>query len=151
MTNKLRVWDRLALCCLPLALLGACSTADKPKPVVVQSVLQQPGKAALAVTEADTGTRIVLDRSQTLVVSLAVAGNANPDWSLVDLKPGVLTVVGSKFERALRNTNVEEAAGATVWHFRPEAAGEVTLKFELRRPRSLGPALQSASYAVTVK
>ena len=150
MTKNLRVWARLALC-VPLVLLGACSTADKPKPAVVRSVIEQPSKPTLSVTEADTGARLVLDRSQTLVVSLAVAGNTNPDWSLVDLKPGVLTLVDSKFERALRSTNFDEAAGAMVWHFRPEAAGEVTLNFELRRPRSREPALQRASFAVTVK
>lgn len=151
MTNNLRLWGGLALC-LPLALLDACSTtAEKPRPAATQSVIQQPGKSSVTVTEADADARIVLDKSQTLVVSLVLAGNANPDWSVVDLKPGVLTVQGSKFERALRSTNGDESTGSTVWRFKPEAAGEVTLRFELRPPRSRDPALQTVTYAVTVK
>jgi hypothetical protein len=153
MKNDLRMRRRLMRSAglLPLVLLAACAAPVKPPATTAPRVIEAPGKAAVAVTEADDGARIVVERAQTLVVSLAVAGNQNPDWSVVDLKPGVLTLAGSKFERALRNTNVEEAAGSTVFRFRPEAPGELLLKFELRRPYGGSSPLQSVAYVVTVK
>jgi hypothetical protein len=38
-----------------------------------------------------------------------------------------------------------------VFVLKPVAAGNVTLKFDLRRPRNLEPATQTVTYAVTVK
>ena len=82
---------------------------------------------------------------------LPVSPATGLEWSLATPKPGVLTMQSTRFERALRNINVEEAAGAAVWHFKPQASGVVTLSFELRRPHSLKPPSQTVSYDVTVK
>ncbi len=136
---------------MTMALLGACGTTDKAPAPPPPALIQKAGSAAITVTEADAGAPIVLERGQALVVRLAVAGNQNPDWVVVGLEPGVLRVLGSRFERALRDTDAGEAAGATVWRFAPEAAGEVVLNFELRQPRSVAAPLQTARYTVTVK
>ena len=136
---------------LSFTLLAACSTAEKVKPPVVQSVVQSPGQKSIAVSGDQSGASIVLESAQELVVSLSIGATAGREWTLVDLKPGVLAVAGLKFERALRNTNPDEAEGTTVWRFRPEAAGTVVLRFDLRRPRSLLPAVQTVTYSVTVK
>ncbi len=133
-----------------MMLLGACGTTEKALPPP-PALIQKAGSATITVTEADAGAPIVLERGQALVVRLAVAGNQNPDWVIIDLKPGVLRVLGSRFERALRDTDAGEAAGATAWRFAPEAAGEVVLNFELRQPRSVAAPLQTARYTVTVK
>jgi predicted secreted protein len=136
---------------IAFALLVACSTADKTKPVQVQPVIQNPGRAALTVNDANNGAAIVLERSQELVVRLAVAGSSGMDWSLVDLKPGVLRVVsGPTFERAALNVVDDPSDGSSIWRLRAEAPGTVALNFELRRPHVLGTA-RTLSYPVTVK
>ena len=152
MTNHPRVRRTLALG-IALALLVGCSTADKPKPkpVPLQPVIQNPGKAALTVKDTDNGASIVLERSQELIVRLAVAGSSGADWTLVDLKPGVLRVVsGPTFERALRSVADDPSDGSSIWRLHAEAPGNVALNFELRRPHVLGTA-RTLSYPVTVK
>ncbi len=136
---------------LSLVLLAACATAERPKPPVVQSVVQSPGQKSVAVSGEQSGASIILEPAQELVVNLPIDGTAGREWTLVDLKPGVLVASGSKFERALRNANVDEADGATVWRFRAEAPGTVALRFDLRRPHSLLPAVQTVSFSVTVR
>ena len=143
-------WAPLLMSVLAAALLAACASAEKTKPAPVPSVVQGTGQA-LTVSSDNSGAGIVLEPAQELVVRLPVAANAGYEWSLVDLKPGVLALRSTKFERALRSTNAEEASGTMVWRFAPEATGSVALRFDLRRPRSLLPAVQTVSYAVTVK
>lgn len=148
MTLTLRAWSGLALAA---AALAACSTPEKPQAPPPVAPVASPGQHQITVTDANAGAAVTIESAQELVVRLVTAGAGALEWSLVDLKPGVLAVQSSKFERALRNTNTEEAAGATVWHFRPQAAGVVTLKFELRRPHTLQLPTQTVVYDVTVK
>jgi predicted secreted protein len=114
-------------------------------------VVQGTGQHVLTVTDANSGAIVMLEATQALMVRLPVGTTSGLEWSLVDLKPGVVSAVGPKFERALRNTNSEEAAGDSVWRVKPESAGTVTLSFELRRPHTLLPAAQTVRYDVTVK
>jgi predicted secreted protein len=148
MTLTLRTWSGLTLVA---ALLAACATPEKPKAPPPPPPVAAVGQRMVLVSDANAGAAVALESTQELIVRLPTEGAAGLEWTLVDLKPGVLTLLSSKFERALRNTNVEEAAGATVWHFRPQATGSVALKFELRRPRSLQPPTQTVGYDVTVK
>jgi predicted secreted protein len=148
MTLTLRTWGGLALVA---AALAACSTPDKPQASPATPPVAGPGQRLITVSDANAGAAVTLESAQELVVRLSTDGAGALEWSLVDLKPGVLALQSSKFERALRNTNTEEAAGATVWHFRPQLAGVVTLKFELRRPHSLLAPTQTVVYDVTVK
>jgi predicted secreted protein len=152
MTTLPRARAGQVLCAaLALTLLGACSTADKPKPVPAPPVIQGAGKATLTVRDTDNGASIVLEPAQELTVRLAVAGSSGADWSLVDLKPGVLRVVsGPVFERTLRNLADDPSDGSSIWRLRAEASGSATLNFELRRPHALGT-MRTLSYAVTVK
>ena len=150
MTNPSRIWRTLAPG-ITLALLVACSTADKPRPLPAQPVIQNPGRAALTVNDADNGAAIVLERSQELIVRLPVRGSSGMDWSLVDLKPGVLRVAsGPTFERTLLSVADDPSDGSSIWRLRAEAPGTVALNFELRRPHVLGTA-RTLSYPVTVK
>lgn len=153
MMNPLRVWAGLALC-VPLVLLGACASADKPKPVAVQKLIQAPGKAHVTVSNASDGASVVLDAGQELRVNLALSGwevASNMDWSVTDLKPGVLTPLGSRFERSARDVSPLESEGSTVWRFKAQAPGQVRLTFGLRRPYSVGAPHKSAGFDVTVK
>ena len=136
---------------LALAGLCACSTADKVAPVAPQAVLEQPGKRSVSVSDVQSGASIVLEPAQELAVVLRVDSASPRDWSLVDLKPGVLTVLGSKFERTPRNAISDEFGATSVWRLKAEAPGTAVLRFELRRPRSLEPAVQIVTYAVTVR
>ena len=144
---------RRAIGAAAIALLAACSTRpEPPKPPPLPPLIEQPGKALVRVAEADSGARIVLERSQELVVRLALDVGSRTEWSLVDPLPGTLIVVsGPTFERAPRNEAFNESDGTAVWHLKAQAAGSATLAFERRRPRSLEPATQTASYSVTVK
>ena len=134
-----------------LALLAAaCATPEKPAPVAPPPVVQSAGKKVVTVSAGQSGAQVTLDKAQELVVRLPLGVAAGVEWSLVDLKPGVLNVQGGKFERELRSSNDEESSGAMVWHFMPAASGTVTLNFDLRRPRRLDPAVRTVSYTVTV-
>ena len=141
------------LMCVAAAMLVACSTAPPavPKAPPPPPVIDKPGARLVMVTDANNGASVTLESVQELVVSLPLAPINGLEWSVVDLAPGVLTPTGAKFERDLRSTNIGEANGMSVFHFKPQAAGRVTLTFDLRRPRSLLPAVQTIVYQVTVK
>lgn len=156
--NNSRVWGCLALLALgmPLALLGACATGDKPKPAVaaVQSVLQVPGKAVVAVSNRNDGAAVLLETAQELRVDLQLSAwevSNNFEWSIAELKPGVLDPIGSRFERTGRDTNPTESDGSTIWRLKPSAPGRVSLTFALRRPYSTGAAAKTVTFDVTVK
>ncbi len=154
MIPTLRTWSGLTLAlalAFTVAVLVACAAPEKPPAPPPVAPVAGSGQRLITVSDANAGAAVTLEPAQELVVRLPIEGAGGLEWSLVDLKPGVLTVLSSKFERALRNTNVEEAAGASVWHFRPQAAGALTLKFDLRRPHSLQAPVQTVVYDVTVK
>lgn len=156
--KNFRAWGRLALLALgmPIALLSACTTGDKPKPAVAvaQSVLQAPGKAVVAVSNRDDGAAVLLETAQELRVDLQLSAwevANNFDWTVAELKPGVLDPIGSRFERARRDTNPIESDGSTIWRLKPSAPGRVSLTFALRRPYSTGASAKTVVFDVTVK
>ena len=149
MPSSPRPWSCLALA---TALLAACSTTPElPKPPPPPRVLQAPGHKVLILTDADAGASVVLEPAQMLMVRLPIGASAGLEWALADMKPGVVSVTSSKFERALRNNTNDDASGASVWQFKPDAAGTIALTFELRRTKTLLPAVQTVTYSVTVK
>ena len=146
----------LLLLCSALGLLGACAGVDKPKPVlpITQSVLQAPGRTVLTVSDRNDGAAVMLETAQELRVDLQLSAwevANNFDWSLADLKTGMLDPIGSRFERSGRDTNPTESGGSTLWRLKPSGPGRVTLAFALRRPYSTGPSLKTVSFDVTVK
>ena len=153
MTMPLRAWRHLALC-VPLVLLGACARDNTPKPPPTPALIEAPGKPVVTVTSASDRARVVVAQAQELRVELpnsAWSVAQNFEWSVVDLGPGVLAPAGSRFERTPRDVNPIESDGTTVFRFRPQAPGAVTLKFALRRPHRLDAPLQAVSFDVTVK
>ena len=121
--NPPRAWRALALC-VPLTLLGACAAGDKPTPAVAQAVVQAAGKAYVTVSDAKDGAAVVLEAGQELRVELSLSSQevaSNRDWSVVDLKPGVLTALGSRFERTGRDSNPTEAEGSMVFRLKAQA------------------------------
>jgi predicted secreted protein len=148
--TAMRAWSGLALS-LSFALLVACGSAPKEKPPVKPSVVEKPGQKSITVSDANELAHVFLESHQTLVVSLPLTATQGREWSLVDLKPGVLAASGPKFERESLDVNWNDAEGFSVWRFKPEAPGTVGLRFELRRPRELQPAVRTLTYTVTVK
>jgi len=154
MTTRSRVWGNLALW-VPLALLGACSSAEKaPKPIEPPREIAAPGKSTVTVSDQNDGRRVVVESGQELRVELANSAWAvqnNMEWSVAELKPGVLAVLGSRFERGGRDVNPIESDGTTVFRLKPQAPGQVALTFALRRPYSVGTPVRSVSFDVSVK
>lgn len=149
MTPTLRAWSGVALAA---ALLAACSSTEPPKaPPPPTPVVGNLGQLIVEVTEANAGASVTIERGQTLVVNLPIRITVGVEWSLVDLKPGVLTVLGPTFKRSTIFADDSEAGGTMMWRLKPEATGVVKLNFELRRPRRLEPAVQTITYDVTVK
>ena len=136
---------------LAAVLLAACSTPEATKTPLPPPAIANPAQRALTVTDENTGAGITLESAQALIVRLRVRATDGLEWSLVDLKPGVLAMQSSKFERALRNAGPGEDEGDVVFRLAPQAAGAVTLNFELRRVHSLQPAVQTVSFDVIVK
>lgn len=141
-----------------VALSAGCSIfADRSGPPPPKAEIRAMAFRAVTVSDADSGAPIALAASQPLSVRLATTVVGGLEWSLVEQQPaGVLAVVpapggaASVFERALRGTDID-AAGDVVWRFRPLAAGTTSLRFELRRPRTLDPAERVVTYIVTVR
>lgn len=137
-----------------LVLLGACASASGPAPAPVQRVIAAPGKPAVTVSDLNDGAAVVVEAAQELRVELpnsAWAVQNNMAWSVTDLQPGVLTVLGARFERNTRDLNPLESEGVTSWRIRPQAPGQVRLTFGLRRPYSVGASVRSVSFDVTVR
>ncbi|MDE2627177.1 MAG: protease inhibitor I42 family protein [Burkholderiales bacterium] len=144
------VWLPLSLS-LCVALLAACGTTQKAAPAAVPAVVSSPGQAVVTVSERQSGASVVLEPTQALVVKLPNDVTSVRDWALIDLQPGVLALQRSTFENAAPRPLGDEYVGTAVWRFVPQAAGTVTLTFELRRPHRVGPAAQTVTYRVTVK
>ena len=137
---------------LAAALMGACaSKPEGPPPAPVQRVIQGATKSIISVTDTDADARLVLERSQELLIQLPLDVTTGLDWTLVDMKPGVLVLGSTRFERTRRDRNDFENDGDVEFRLKPAASGDVTLTFALRRPRSLLPAVQTLTFAVTVK
>jgi predicted secreted protein len=99
-----------------------------------------------------SASSVELRQDQELQVRLATRGTTGHVWTLVEMTPGALVQQGAAtFERESLVSNIGQAAGFEVFRFKPAASGATTLKFELRRPRDLDPAIQLVSFAVSVK
>ena len=154
LTLEFRAIGRTLALAAPLALLAACASSGPPKLPPPPKVVQAPAQAKLTLDATQDGAQVTLARTQGLQVELptdAYAVNANMSWRIVLPTPGVLEDLGAKFERGARDNNPTEAGGTTVWRLKPAAAGQVALSFELRKPYSLDPPLQTLHYDVTVK
>jgi len=127
------------------ASLAACATPEERERRVDTS-------GRIVTLTLGSAPSVELRQDQELLVRLATRSTTGHVWSLVEMSPGVLAQQGaSGFERESLVSNIGQAAGFEVFRFKPVAAGAATLKFELRRPRDLDPAIQLASFAVSVK
>ncbi|HEY4068035.1 MAG TPA: protease inhibitor I42 family protein [Burkholderiaceae bacterium] len=133
------------------ALLAACASADGPKPAVVVPPVASAGAKVLRISELNAGADVTLESGQPLVVSLEMEIGPNLDWTLVDMKPGVLTIESTRFERSPRDNYLGDLGGQMIWTLKPVAPGAVTLNFDLRKPHSLMPAVRTITYRVVVK
>jgi predicted secreted protein len=136
---------------LPSVLLSACASKDALPVAVAQRTIQNPGKSQVEIAEADGGAKVIVQQSQVLVVDLPLLPTEGREWSLVDMKPGVLSVVSSKFELDKRDHDGLASPGDMIIRFKPEAVGDVELNFALRRPHTLEPATKTVTFAVTVR
>lgn len=137
-------FGRLLAVTLALALAGCATPEERERRVDTSG-------RVVTLTVGSTPS-VELRQDQQLRVRLATSGTTGHVWSLVEMAPGVLAQQGaSGFERESLVTNIGQGAGFEVFRFKPIAAGSTTLKFELRRPRDLDPAIQLASFAVSVK
>jgi predicted secreted protein len=134
-----------------LATLDACGSVEAPKLPVAQAVIQKPGQKIVRVSIDDSGADIVLEPSQQLAISLELKVRTGLDWSLVDFQPGVLAVQRTRFEPSSRPIDYEQGIGYSEWQMKAEAPGRVTLKFDLRRARSLDPPAQTVTFNVSVQ
>ena len=133
-----------------LMLLLAVSVAACATPEERERRVDTSGR--IVTLTLGSAPSVELRQDQELQVRLATKSTTGHVWSLVDMKSGVLAQQGaSRFERESLVSNIGQAAGFEVFRFKPVAAGATTLKFELRRPRDLDPAIQLASFAVSVK
>ena len=142
----------LAAPCVPV-LLAACGLFDtdrkveKPPPTVVSG-----SGASVTVRDPQSGDPVELRAGQDLTVQLRLGGTAVSDWSLVDFQPGVLTEIGKpRFQQDVVAGTYGEIAGTQSWRFTAVKPGQVTLRFELRVPRSRDPASATATFPVTVR
>jgi predicted secreted protein len=129
-------------------LLAACAAAPSAPRVEPPRV----DRFGVHVSDEHSGGSVTLEREQELVVRLATVVSQNREWELVDFVPGVLTGPAvPAFERDPQAGHSGDASGNAVWHFKPGAAGTVTLKFDYRNPHSRELASRTASYTVTVR
>lgn len=156
--TALRSWHRSARCGRgAAALLGALLAAGCSS-VSVPSLPTYPKPAAVGRTvtvEVDrSGKEVMLALDQDLVVRLAADPTRGYRW-LRDAPTdpgGVLTAVGKPgFERESWDKNAFENAGYDTFRFRPNAAGQQTLRFEYRREGAVAMPADVVWYLVTVR
>jgi len=144
MIGSRRLRLRLSMLAL-VACVAACTTPEERERRI------DTGGHVVTLT-LGSARSVELRQDQLLQLRLATQGTTGHVWSLVEVTPGVLAQQGpSNFERESLTSNIGQAAGFEVFRFRPMAVGAATLKFELRRPRDLDPAIELASFAVSVK
>ena len=138
-------FKRLLMMALVASIAAGCTTPEERERRI------DTGGHVVTLT-LGSARSVELRQDQLLQLRLATKGTTGHVWSLVEMTPGVLAQQGpSNFERESLTSNIGQAAGFEVFRFRPMAAGAATLKFELRRPRDLDPAIELASFAVSVK
>jgi predicted secreted protein len=137
-------FERLLMLVLAVAIAGCATPEERERRV-------DTGGHVVKLT-LGSAPSVELRQDQELQVRLATRSTTGHVWSLVEMTPGVLAQQGaSSFERESLTSNIGQAAGFEVFRFKPMATGATTLKFELRRPRDLDPAIELASFAVSVK
>ena len=137
-------FKRLLMLALAVAVAGCATPEERERRV-------DTGGHVVKLT-LGSAPSVELRQDQELQVRLATRSTTGHVWSLVEMTPGVLAQQGvSSFERENLTSNIGQAAGFEVFRFKPMATGATTLKFELRRPRDLAPAIELASFAVSVK
>ena len=150
MSRRWIVWGAVPL---SMVWLSACSVLDTTRKLEKPEVkFVAAAGSTVMVTDAQTGSPVELRVDQQLIVRLATQGTSAAQWMLVGFTPGVLAAPGpSRFDRDLVSAAYAQLAGAEVWQFKPVQAGEVTLTFELRRPRGREGSIRTVTYAVTVR
>jgi predicted secreted protein len=144
-------WPAWAGLCLAGAMLAACASTEGPKLPPAVAPVANAGAKVIRISDDNAGADVTLELAQSLMVSLGLDVVAGFDWSLVDMKPGVLAIQSTRFERTPRDQMLGDLGGTMIWTLRPVAPGVVTLDFDLRKPRSLLPAVRTVTFRVTVK
>lgn len=148
-----------ALAALILVMLTGCSLFGKPASPfeekaavkVPVATVSDPTRKVLRVGLGQAGARVELGLDQQLQVRLLTAVALAPEWALVGHASGVVDAQGPTFEPDVRGNISGEVEGDTVWRIRPTAPGQVTLRFEYRRPRNTAPAVQVVTFDVVVR
>lgn len=150
MSRRWIVWGAVPL---SMVWLSACSVLDTTRKLEKPEIkLAAAAGSTVTVTDAQTGSPVELRADQQLTIRLATQGTSAAQWMLVGFAPGVLAAPGPpRFDRDLVGATYSQLAGAEVWQFKPAQAGQVTLTFELRRPRGREGSIRTVTYAVTVR
>lgn len=120
-----------------LLLLGGCRGENEP----------------VRVSEADSGSRIVLRSGQTLEVVLASNPTTGYRWQLSLADDAPLQSQGpARYEQSPSPAGMVGVGGTETWTLRGVRAGSADLRFEYRRPFEPDlPAGQTAEFAVSVR
>ena len=150
MSRRWIVWGAVPL---SMVWLSACSVLDTTRKLEKPEVkLVTSAGSTVMVTDQQTGSPVELRADQHLTIRLATEGTSAARWMLVGFAPGVLAEPGpSRFELDRVSATYAQLAGVEVWQFKPAQAGQVTLTFELRRPRGREGSIRTVTYLVTVR
>ena len=150
MSRRWIVWGAVPL---SMVWLSACSVLDTTRKIEKPEIkLVTAAGSTVTVTDQQTGSPVELRADQHLTIRLATEGTSAARWMLVGFAPGVLAEPGpSRFDRDFVRAAYAQLAGAEVWQFKPAQAGQVTLTFELRRPRGREGSIRTVTYLVTVR
>jgi len=109
--------------------------------------------ARLDLTEQENGKDILLDRGDELVVRLPSNRTTGYSWSLEMTGSGRLEQQGEAlYETPRSDRRMMGAGGVEIWKFRALKAGQVSLKFNYRRPWEKDvPPVKTVSWPVTIR
>ena len=150
MSRRWIVWGAVPL---SMVWLSACSVLDTTRQIEKPEIkLVTAAGSTVTVTDAQTGSPVELRADQQLTVRLETQGTSSAQWMLMGFAPGVLAAPGpSRFDPDRVSAAYAQLAGAEVWQFKPAQAGQVTLTFELRRPRGREGSIRTVTYAITLR
>ena len=150
MSRRRILWGAVLL---SMVWLSACSVLDTTRKIEKPKIkVAAAAGSTVTVTDQQTGSPVELRADQHLTIRLATEGTSAARWMLVGFAPGVLAEPGpSRFDRDLVSAAYSQLAGAEVWQFKSAQSGQVTLTFELRRPRGREGSIRTVTYVVTVR
>lgn len=148
---RARCLRHAALILVVIWAIVACQPREDSAPVPREE--PSPAMPAIALSEADAGKTVDVERGQEIVVRLSSNRTTGYGWTLASSGAGILASTGDAvYMLDSTATNMAGAGGVESWSFKANQSGQEELRFEYRRPweQTTAPA-KTVSFTIRVR